>query len=70
MTFGFLIDGATLTETVFTWRGMGRFIFESLLRQDYPVIQTMFLIIAITAVLANFVADLLYGVLDPRIKYG
>jgi peptide/nickel transport system permease protein len=70
MTFGFLIDGATLTETVFTWRGMGRFIFESLLRQDYPVIQTMFLIIAITAVLANFIADLLYGVLDPRIKYG
>ena len=70
MTFGFLIDGATLTETVFTWRGMGRFIFDSLLRQDYPVIQTMFLIIAITAVLANFVADLLYGVLDPRIKYG
>jgi len=70
MTFGFLIDGATLTETVFTWRGMGRFIFESLLRMDYPVIQAMFLIIAITAVLANFAADLLYGILDPRIKYG
>jgi peptide/nickel transport system permease protein len=70
MTFGFLIDGATLTETVFTWRGMGRFIFEALLRMDYPVIQTIFMIIAITAVFANFVADLLYGVLDPRIKYG
>ena len=70
VTFGFLIDGATLTETVFTWRGMGRFIFDSLLLMDYPVIQAMFLIIAITAVLANFVADLLYGVLDPRIKYG
>jgi peptide/nickel transport system permease protein len=37
---------------------------------DYPVIQTIFMIIAITAILANFVADLLYGVLDPRIKYG
>ena len=70
MTFGFLIDGATLTETVFTWRGMGRYIFESLIALDYPVVQAIFLIIAITAVLANFVADLLYGVLDPRIKYG
>jgi peptide/nickel transport system permease protein len=70
MTFGFLIDGATLTETVFTWRGMGRFIFDSLFLMDYPVVQAIFMIIAITAVLANFVADLLYGILDPRIKYG
>ena len=70
MTFGFLINGATLTETVFTWRGLGRFIFESLISLDYPVVQAIFLIIAITAILANFVADLLYGVLDPRIKYG
>ena len=70
MTFGFLINGATLTETVFTWRGLGRFIFESLISLDYPVVQAIFLIIAITAVLANFVADMLYGVLDPRIKYG
>lgn len=70
MNFGFLINGATLTETVFTWRGLGSFIFNSLLLFDYPVIQTIFMIIAITAILANFVADLLYGVLDPRIKYG
>ena len=70
MTFGFLINGATLTETVFTWRGLGAFIFESLIALDYPVVQAIFMIIAITAVLANFVADLLYGVLDPRIKYG
>ena len=70
MNFGFLINGATLTETVFTWRGLGRFIFDTLLRMDYTVIQTIFMIIAITAILANFIADLLYGVLDPRIKYG
>jgi len=49
---------------------MGGFIFESLLLMDYPFLQAMFLIIAMTAVLANFVADLLYIVLDPRIKYG
>ncbi|UCE09673.1 MAG: ABC transporter permease [Candidatus Thorarchaeota archaeon] len=70
MTFGFLINGATLTETVFNWYGLGRFIFDSLVILDYPVVQAIFMIIAITAILANFIADLLYGVLDPRIKYG
>ncbi len=70
MTFGFLINGATLTETVFNWYGLGRYIFDSLFLLDYPVVQAIFMIIAITAILANFVADLLYGVLDPRIKYG
>jgi peptide/nickel transport system permease protein len=70
MNFGFLINGATLTETVFTWRGLGRYIFDTLLQSDYPSIQTIFMIIAITAILANFVADMLYGILDPRIKYG
>ena len=70
MTFGFLINGATLTETVFNWYGLGRYIFDSLVILDYPVVQAIFMIIAITAVLANFIADLLYGVLDPRIKYG
>jgi len=70
MTFGFLINGATLTETVFNWYGLGRYIFDSLVILDYPVVQAIFMIIAITAVLANFVADMLYGVLDPRIKYG
>jgi peptide/nickel transport system permease protein len=70
LQFGYLINGATLTETVFTWRGLGRYIFDSLLLMDFPVIQTIFMIIAITTILANFVADLLYGVLDPRIKYG
>jgi peptide/nickel transport system permease protein len=70
ITFGFLINGATLTETVFNWFGLGRYIFDSLLLLDYPVVQAIFMIVAITAVLANFIADLLYGFLDPRIKYG
>ncbi|MFW9887250.1 MAG: ABC transporter permease [Candidatus Thorarchaeota archaeon] len=69
ITFGFLISGATLTETVFNWFGLGRYIFDSLLLLDYPVVQAIFMIVAITAVLANFIADLLYGYLDPRIKY-
>jgi len=69
MTFGFLINGATLTETVFNWYGLGSYIYKSLVILDYPVVQAIFMIIAITAILANFIADLLYGVLDPRIKY-
>ena len=69
LTFGGLISGTTLIETVFTWRGLGSFIFNATLRLDFPVMQAVFMIISITAILANFIADLLYGVLDPRIKY-
>jgi len=70
LAFGGLITGTVLIETVFTWRGLGAFIFESLIALDYPVVQAIFMIIAIVTILANFIADLLYGVLDPRIKYG
>ncbi|MFW9808540.1 MAG: ABC transporter permease [Candidatus Thorarchaeota archaeon] len=70
LTFGGIISGTTLVETVFTWRGLGTYIFSSTIALDYPVMQAIFMIISITAILANFVADLLYGALDPRIKYG
>jgi peptide/nickel transport system permease protein len=69
LTFGGIISGTTLVETVFTWRGLGTYIFNSTLSLDYPVMQAIFMIISITAILANFIADLLYGALDPRIKY-
>jgi peptide/nickel transport system permease protein len=65
-----LINGATLTETVFNWYGMGRLIFESLTQQNWPVAQAVFFIISLLTVAANLLADLLYGWLDPRIKYG
>jgi peptide/nickel transport system permease protein len=70
LAFGGIITGTVLIETVFTWRGLGRYIFESLIALDYPVVQAIFMIIAVVTILANFIADLLYGVLDPRIKYG
>ncbi|MFW9963545.1 MAG: ABC transporter permease [Candidatus Sifarchaeia archaeon] len=70
LAIGGLITGTVLIETVFTWRGLGRYIFDSLIGLDFPVVQAIFLIIAIVTILANFIADLLYGVLDPRIKYG
>lgn len=69
LTFGFLITGATLTETVFTWYGLGRLIFDSVMAQNYPVLQAIFYIMALTVIIANFIADILYGLLDPRVRY-
>ncbi|MFW9985885.1 MAG: ABC transporter permease [Candidatus Odinarchaeota archaeon] len=69
LTFGFLITGATLTETVFNWYGIGRLIFDSVLSLNYPVLQALFYIMALTVIIANFIADILYGFLDPRVRY-
>lgn len=67
---GLIVSGAVLTETVFSWPGLGTIIFEAVRNRDYPLIQGAFFIIAISVLLANFVADILYGYLDPRIRYG
>lgn len=69
LTFGFLITGATLTETVFNWYGLGRLIFDSVMGHNYPVLQAIFYIMALTVIVANFIADILYGFLDPRVRY-
>jgi peptide/nickel transport system permease protein len=68
MNLGLLIGGAIQTETVFTWPGVGRLVFEALLRRDYPVLQGAFLIISVCALLANLLADLLYKKIDPRLE--
>ncbi len=70
LSFGYIVGGATLTETVFSWAGMGRLIYEAVIQRDYPVLQGVFFIIAVTVILANFIADILYAILDPRIRYG
>jgi peptide/nickel transport system permease protein len=64
-----LIDGAVLTETVFQWRGLGVYFVESAGGRDTFAVMGVVLIIGVSVVLANLVADLLYGVLDPRIRY-
>ncbi len=69
INFGFMIGGAIQTETVYSWPGIGRLIYEALMARDYPILQGAFLIISITVIVANFIADILYGYLDPRIKY-
>jgi peptide/nickel transport system permease protein len=65
---GFLLSGAILTETIFAWPGIGRWIFESILNRDYPVVQGMTLVIALIFVAVNLVVDVVYGALDPRIR--
>jgi peptide/nickel transport system permease protein len=67
LSLAYSVSGATLIETVFSYPGMGRMLFEAVLRRDYPVIRSTFLIITLIVVAANFVADLLYPLLDPRV---
>ena len=63
------LTGAVLTETVFSWPGMGRLFYDSLTKRDYPVLMGVLMLGALLIVGGNLVADILYGILDPRIKY-
>jgi peptide/nickel transport system permease protein len=69
LQFGFLLGGAVLTETVFSWPGVGLALYNAISFRDYPVVQGGVLIVAISFVLVNLATDLLYAVIDPRIKY-
>ncbi|MCM3748637.1 ABC transporter permease [Paenibacillus pasadenensis] len=69
LQFGLLLGGAVLTETIFAWPGVGRYIFDAISARDYPVIQSGILIIALIFVLINLLVDLLYAAVDPRISY-
>ncbi|MEH7331580.1 ABC transporter permease [Neobacillus drentensis] len=66
---GLLLGGAILTETIFGWPGIGRYLYDAIGYRDYPVIQSGILIIAAIFVLINLIVDLLYVLVDPRIKY-
>jgi peptide/nickel transport system permease protein len=66
---GLLLGGAILTETIFGWPGIGRYLYDAIAYRDYPVIQSGILIIAAIFVLINLIVDLLYVFVDPRIKY-
>jgi peptide/nickel transport system permease protein len=66
---GSFLSGAVLTETIFSWPGIGRFMYESILFRDYPVILAGILLFSLTFVLVNLVVDVLYAFLDPRIRY-
>src|SRR3954469_2336085 len=69
LQFGTLLGGAVVTETVFAWPGIGRLVIQSIANRDYPVVQASVLLVAISFVIVNFLVDLAYGWLDPRIRY-
>ncbi|MBU9674981.1 ABC transporter permease [Planococcus sp. CP5-4] len=69
LQMGLLLGGAILTETIFGWPGIGRYIYEAIGFRDYPVIQSGILVVAFIFVMINLFVDLLYGLVDPRIKY-
>lgn len=68
INMGFMIAGAMQVETVFSWPGIGRLMYDALSNRDYPLLQGIFFIISVSVVLANLIADILYSYLDPRIK--
>lgn len=63
-----VISGGVLTETIFSWPGMGAFLVQSTLNQDYPSVQGAFFLLAVLTIMANLVADVLYAYLDPRVR--
>ncbi|HEY9604717.1 MAG TPA: ABC transporter permease [Allocoleopsis sp.] len=69
LQFGTLLGGAILTETIFSWPGIGSWIYDGILNRDYPVVQGGVVFVAVAFVLINLVVDLSYAFLDPRIQY-
>jgi peptide/nickel transport system permease protein len=69
LNFIVLINGTVITETIFTWPGVGRLIVQAIFARDYPVVQTILLIASSLFVFTNLVVDILYAYIDPRIRY-
>jgi len=70
IVFGFMLGGAIITEQIFKYPGLGWWIWTAIQELDYPALQAIFLVIAVCVIIANLIADILYGVVDPRVKYG
>lgn len=66
---GSLLAGAVLTETIFSWPGIGKWVYDSILGRDYPIVQGVTLLIAIIFMVVNLLVDLSYAIIDPRISY-
>lgn len=67
---GILLSGAILTETIFAWPGIGKWLIESIGRRDYPVVQGGILLVATIIIVVNLIVDIMYGVVNPRIRHG
>ena len=70
LQFGALLSGSIITETIFSWPGIGRLLVQAIDARDYPLVQGCVLFIALCTVAVNLATDLLYSRLDPRIRYG
>ena len=68
LNLGFTVSGAIYVETVFSYDGLGKLFQTALIKQDYPLLQGAFLLLAVSVIIANMVADVLYAVLDPRVR--
>lgn len=68
LDLGYALGGAIQIETIFSWPGLGRLMFDSIAQRDYPVLQGVFLLLAVSVIAANFLADLTYSLLDPRVE--
>jgi peptide/nickel transport system permease protein len=69
LSFGTLLSGAVLTETIFAWSGIGSWIYEGIFQRDYPVVQSGVLLVSLVFVLVNLIVDVSYAAFDPRIQY-
>jgi len=69
LQFGFLLGGSIVVEAVFNWPGLGRLLVDSVTQRDYPVIQTLVLLFSLEFILINLIVDLLYGFINPTIRY-
>lgn len=69
MEFGTLFSGSVVTEVVFAWPGMGRLLYDGIYARDYPLVTGVILFISVTVIVSNLITDILYTLVDPRIKY-
>ncbi len=69
LQFGYLLGGAVLTETIFSWPGVGRMAYQSVMERDFPLLQGTIMTVSTSFVLINLLVDLVYGFLDPKIRY-
>jgi glutathione transport system permease protein len=69
LQFGFLLGGSIVVEKVFNWPGLGRLLVDAVDMRDYPVIQALVLLFSLEFILINLIVDVLYGVINPRIRY-
>jgi ABC-type dipeptide/oligopeptide/nickel transport system permease component len=69
ISFGTIVTGAVVIETVFAWPGVGRLIADSVMGRDFPVVQATVLLVAVVVLSVNLVVDIMYAYVDPRIRY-